>query len=217
MYGLLFGTLLQIFAATHSADLVSPIGDVAIPTPIAIHEMSLKYRYPVPFVSDVFQKNILLALAYMRGETQAGKTVDWEQIEKPFTFSLRINPGETVAFHDNVLPQYVSATPLSRSHFNSMEGFLSDGYLVGDGVCHLASLLGWAARDAKLDVVAPTNHDFAAIPEIPKDQGISIFSQPTSSQMTELQNLYIHNQHTFPVSFQFLYDGTTLKIEVFSL
>lgn len=107
------------------------------------------------------------------------QNISWAEVTKPRTFMLTLNPGELFAFHEDVLDQY-KGKPIKtmNSHFNYGDGFQSSGLLYGDGVCHLASLLYWAARDAGLDTYAPTNHNFANIPEVPREFGVSIYFMP---------------------------------------
>ena len=124
--------------------------------------ISLDYRYPSERVSDVFKDNILLNIAYLDGRVDSARDIDWTKIEQSFKSEFTLQPNETFAYHDAVLPQYEGkVVKTTESHFNSSDGYKTDGYLYGDGVCHLASLINWAARDANLDVLAPANHDFA--------------------------------------------------------
>lgn len=181
---------------------------------LASREFSMENRYGVKSVSEVFRDNILLNLAYLRRIAKPSK-VDWNSVEKPFTYDLVLKPGEVFAFHDKVLPKFEEKNvKTTNAHFNSMEGFKSDGYLVGDGVCHLASLMSWVAKDARLDVLAPTNHDFAAISEVPKEQGVAIYNSPNDFYTSAIQNLYITNNREKPVVFRFEYNGEELKIAV---
>src|SRR5260221_10714289 len=132
---------------------------------LAQRSFSMENRYADKWVSDIFKDNILLAIAYLRGYDKT-QEVDWKAVEKPFHYEFTLKPNETFAFHDDVLPQFKDSVVKSTgSHFNWSEGYKSDGWLVGDGVCHLASFINWVARDAGLEVVSPTRHDFAAIPE----------------------------------------------------
>lgn len=175
---------------------------------------SLADRYGNDFVNTVFKDNILLTLAYMRGYTVNG-SVNWADIEKPFTYSFTLKPGEVFAFHQDVLPQFAGkVVKTTNAHFSSAEGFKSDGYLVADGVCHLASLMNEAAQNAGLEVLAPTNHDFAVIPEIPRQFGTAIYFMEGQQGANALQNLYITNNKEKPVSIVFTYDGTKLKVDV---
>ncbi|MBI1982553.1 MAG: VanW family protein [Candidatus Levybacteria bacterium] len=93
--------------------------------------------------------------------------------------------------------------------------FRFSGLLYGDGVCHLASLINWVAKDAGLEVQAPVSHDFREIPEIPKEFGTSIYFYPGQKATNAQQNLYITNNLKNPVAFKVHYDGEKLKIEVF--
>lgn len=180
---------------------------------LAQHEFSLEKRYGNIFVNGVFRENILLTMAYMR-KTVTSTPIDWSIVDKPFHWELALAPGETVAYHDIVLPKYKNAIPLTTVHFSGAEGFLSDGWLVGDGTCHLASLISWAAKDAGLAVEAPTNHNFATIPEVPRSEGVSIFSVKSNAASSALQNLYIQNNQASEVRFVFHYDGSSLRITV---
>ena len=180
---------------------------------LAQHEFSLNDRYGNSYVNDVFKDNILLTVDYATGKKVDGANINWSNVNKPFEHRITLKPGETFAFHDDVLPQYAGKVDkTTNAHFNSTEGFKSDGYLVGDGVCHLASLLYWVARDAGLTAVAPTRHDFAKIPEVPAQYGVSIYNYPGKSASNEAQNLYITNNKTHTVAFEFAYDGNNLKI-----
>ena len=179
---------------------------------LAYHIMPMGDRYPVTFVSDVFKDNILLTLAYMRGD-MPGKKLTWGDIEKPFHFEFTLQPHENFAFHDTVLQQYqgqISQT--THAHFTYNEGFKYDGDLVGDGVCHLASLMNWVAKDAGLETVAPTTHDFANIPDVPKQYGVAIFTDPENASTSAEQNLYITNTKEKPVTFAFDYKNNILTL-----
>lgn len=185
------------------------------PATLAVHKMSLEDRYAVPSVNQVMKDNILLTLAYMRGIVPNPTNINWKAVEKPFNYSFELKPGDTYAFQKDALPQFKDSITVTTSlHFAAQEGFKSDGYLFGDGVCHLASLFYWVARDAGLTAVAPTNHNFAVIPEIPKTYGVAIFSMPGQTTTNANQNLYVRNNNTAPVKFNITYDGKNLKVNV---
>lgn len=182
---------------------------------IASHEISLEKRYEVKSVSDVFKDNILLNLAYLDGKVKDGKDINWDELKKPFHYKFRLDPDKTFAFHDDLLGDYKNKVEkTTNAHFNSQEGFKTDGYLFGDGVCHLASLIYWVAKDANLDSNAPTNHDFMAIPEIDKQYGVSIYSNPFSKGSNAQQNLYVTNNKGKPITFKFDYEQDKLKVSV---
>lgn len=194
-----------------SAQLVTPLPPEHI---IASHEMSLEDRYPVKSVSDVFKDNILLNLAYLRGNISY-KDIKWDKVKKPFKYEFKLGPNKTFAFHDDLLDEYKNKVEkTTNAHFNSQEGFKTDGYLFGDGVCHLASLIFWVAKDAGLDAKAPTNHDFMPIPEIDKQYGVSIYSNPYSKGSNAQQNLYITNNKDKEITFKFEYNGEKLKASI---
>lgn len=182
---------------------------------VASHEMSLENRYGNAYVNDVFKDNILLTLRYLEGSVTEASKISWEAVKEPFKYEFSLKPGEEFAFHDTTLPQYTgSVVKTTNAHFNYQDGFKSDGYLFGDGVCHLASLMYWVAKDAGLDAVAPTNHNFANVPEVPKEYGVSISFRPSQTYGSALQNLYIKNNKEVPISFVFEYNGESLKIGV---
>lgn len=180
---------------------------------LATHSFSLEKRYNDTFVNNVFRDNILLTIDYLEGKAKPTPTVDWNNVVKPFQYRMVLKPGETFAFHDDVLPKYSGKVNMTtNAHFNSQEGFKSDGYLVGDGVCHLASLIYWVAKDAGLDTYAPVRHDFAIVPEVPREYGVSIYATPGVDANDQQQNLYITNNKDKNVAFEFVYDGSDLKI-----
>lgn len=182
---------------------------------LASRTISLETRQTDRWVNSVFKDNILLNASYLAQRFTPTAHVSWEDVNTPFTYSFTLEPGQTFAYHDTVLPEYAgTVVKTSNAHFIGTEGFKSDGYLMGDGVCHLASLLYWAAKDAKLSAVAPTNHDFAVIPEVPKEYGVAIYYSPESTQVSAVQNMYITNTFDHPVTMHLVYDGTHLTAEV---
>lgn len=177
--------------------------------------MSLNNRYGNSYVNSIFRKNILLSLAYMDGRVHNKSDINWSELEKPSVYKIELHQGKIFAFHEYILPAYKDRPIVTtNAHFSSYEGFLSDGYLVGDGVCHLASLIKWTAKDAGLSVVAPTNHDFAYIPEIPKEHGVSIYTMPDQPGSSAQQNLYIENTLNKPIIFSFDYNNGILSLTI---
>ena len=165
----------------------------------AERSFSLTNRYPDAMVNEVFKYNILHTVTLMN----------------PKSYSFTLNPGEVFAFHEDVLPQFEGrVAQTTNAHFNYTDGFKSDGYLMGDGVCHLASLLYMTAKEAGLTALAPTSHDFANIPEVPKEYGVSIYFNPGAREANAQQNLYITNTFDKAVQFAFTTDGTTLSVKV---
>ena len=189
---------------------------VANPEPLAVREFSLENRYSDAFVNDVFKDNILLTIKYLSGEQIDPKNINFDEIRKPFEYKLIVKPGESFAYHDDILPEFEGKVVMTtNAHFNAQEGFRSSGWLVGDGVCHFASLLYWAARDAGLEIVAHVNHNFANIPEVPKEYGVSIYAYPGKQHTDQMQNLYITNNKEQEIVFEFVYNGENLKISVY--
>lgn len=159
--------------------------------------LSLTNRQPVTYVNDVFRYNILHTLDLMG------------------TYQFTLQPGETFAFHEDVLPEYQGKViKTTKAHFNFSDGFKSDGYLMGDGVCHLASLMNMVAQQAGLAVEVPANHNFAVISDIPKEYGVSIYYYPGRPAANAGQNLYITNNKDYPVQFKFEYVNDKLNLEV---
>lgn len=176
---------------------------------------SLKNRYGNTFVNDVFADNILLTLAYMNGTVKEGTTVPWEKVRAPFEYHLVLQPGQVFAFHDKLLPEYQDKSVITtNSKFNSSQGFRTDGWLVGDGVCHLASFINVVAKEANLDVKTLVRHDFAKIEDVAREDGVSIKYDPNSMASSTRQNLYITNNREKPVTFVFRHENNALEIEV---
>lgn len=199
---------------------ISAIQPVSAPKEhvLATHTMSLGNRQPDPGVNEVFKDNILLDIAYLDGKAVKNQPIKWDEITQPFQYQFKLSPNQTFAFHDDVLPKYQGKIArTTNAHFNSAEGFKSDGYLVGDGVCHLASLIYWVAKDAHLDAYAPTNHDFAKIEGISREYGVAIYNQAGSDKASAMQNLYITNNHQSDVEVKFDYNGRDLNVSVLAV
>lgn len=212
MFPVILGTIFAFNVLTASSATLSPLAHTSV---IADKNYSLAERYPNSFVNGVFADNILLTLAYMRGSAIENTPVDWAKVHEDFVYTMVLKPGETFAFHDQVLPEYQGkVTFTTNAHFDSSEGFKSDGWLVADGVCHLASFINMAARQAGLKVVAPTNHDFARIPEVPREFGTAIYYMPGEKETSALQNLYITNTFDQSVSIVFTHKGNNLDITI---
>ena len=173
----------------------------------ASHSFSLENRYDNEFVAGVFKDNILLTLRYLDNPALTKAEINWEEVEKPFHTEFTLEPGQEFAFHDKTLADYSeNVVKTANAHFIGQEGFKSDGYLIGDGVCHLASLMYWVAKDAGLTAYSPSNHNFAKINDVPKEYGVAILSP------NPLGNLYIINSLDQPVTFNFDYDGENLVV-----
>ena len=174
---------------------------------LASHSFSLENRYDNEFVAGVFKDNILLTLRYLDNPALTKAEINWEEVEKPFHTEFTLEPGQEFAFHDKTLADYSkNVVKTANAHYNGAEGFKSDGYLIGDGVCHLASLMYWVAKDAGLTAYSPSNHNFAKINDVPKEYGVAILSP------NPLGNLYIINSLDQPVTFNFDYDGENLVV-----
>ena len=211
----MFNSLLGMVLLVSSLAKPIAIGNPSVV--LASHSISLDNRYNNTFVNDVFRDNILLTLNYMAGTVKTKADISWENIDKPATFELRLEPGQRFAFHDQILPEYSkNVVSTTNAHFNYQDGFKSDGYLMGDGVCHLASIIYWVAKDAGLNTVSLVNHNFANIPEVPKEYGVSIYALPGAFENSARQNLYIENSLEKPVTIVFSYDRENLTISATS-
>ncbi len=200
-------TLINIIAAAMIL-IINPNG-VVPPKALSQASYSLSNRYSNTFVNDVFSDNILLTIAYLDGKVKKGESISWEAVRLEGKAKFTLKPGETFAFHDAVLDKYKGKIAVTtNAHFNSSEGFKSDGWLIGDGVCHLASFMYVVAKDAGLEVEAPTSHDFAVIPNIEKKDGVSIYAENT------LQNLYITNNKSVEIIFVFVHKKNALTIRI---
>jgi hypothetical protein len=182
---------------------------------LASRTFSMENRYDNEFVNGVFKDNILLNIHYMAGTVTKKEEINWETIQKPFKTEFTLNPSEGFAFQDQILPEYQKViVKTTNAHFNFSDGFRSSGKLYGDGVCHLASFINMAAKDAGLDVNYLANHNFAKINEVPKEYGVSIRYSPDNFANSSRQNLYIVNNKEVPVTFIFEFDGTNLTVKV---
>lgn len=195
----------------------SPMGDDAAHTKqLASEQISLEKRYENSYVNDVFKDNILLNMSYLAGKVTKKEDVNWRDIERPISYKFTLLPNKTFAFHEDVLEKYKdSVVKTTNASFNYSDGFKSDGYLTGDGVCHLASLMYWVAKNAGLDAYAPTNHDFAQIPEIAREYGVSIYKSPGQLGSNAMQNLYITNNKQNSIVLEFIYENKILKFSIF--
>lgn len=183
---------------------------------VAKHHMSLETRYANPVINDVFKDNILLTLSYMSGRVQKASDINWDDVRAERTYEITLEPGQVFAFHDDILPEFRDRSIIhTNARFGAGQGFRSSGYLYGDGVCHLASLITWTARDAGLKVTTLVNHDFANIPEVPREHGTSIVTTGTPSLNAQRQNLYVENTFDVPVRMVFEYKDKNLSFAIY--
>ncbi|MBI2011189.1 VanW family protein [Candidatus Daviesbacteria bacterium] len=183
---------------------------------LASHEISLKERTPGGgSMSDVMADNILLTLAYLNNDELDPKNVNWSKVRENRTVEFSLMPNQAFAYHEGYLEEYKDKiVKTTNARFSGDQGFKHDGYLMGDGVCHLASLIYWVALDAKLDTKAPVNHDFMLIPGIDKKYGVSIYHMPGSDAVNAMQNLYIKNNLDSEVTFEFKKERDILRVNV---
>ncbi len=200
--------LYELVLALHLM-LTKPLVLGASSAVLASHSFSLENRYDNEFVAGVFKDNILLTLHYLDNPGLTKAEINWEEVGKPFHTEFTLEPGQEFAFHDKTLADYSqNVVKTTNAHFNGQEGFKSDGNLIGDGVCHLASLIYWVALDSGLTAYSPSDHDFAKINDVPKEYGVGILSP------NPLGNLYIINSLDQPVTFSFDFDGENLTVSL---
>lgn len=183
--------------------------------PAAQGSLTLENRHADSEINKIFKNNILLTLLYMSGRIKDKSQIDWSEIDKPFEFQIKIEPDQVFAFHDSVIPEYRNKNIIgTNAHFSADEGFLSSGYLYGDGVCHLASLINKTAIQAGLNTKSPINHDFAVIPDIQKEYGVSIYTSPSNPDNSSSQNLYIENNTEKSIILGFNYNGDKIDLSI---
>ncbi len=183
---------------------------------LSSRSMSLNKRYGgVDLPENAYKDNILLNLAYMSGQVKSRNDINWDSLRKPFSIQFSLEPGQRFADHDVQLAEYAQNVVLTtNSNFGAGDGYKYSDGLYGMGVCHLASLINWVASDAGLESVAPTNHDFYPIPEIPKQYGVAIYNSPDSLVASANQNLYIKNNLDSKVTFRLDFDGDNLEVTI---
>ncbi len=210
MENLFFGLALMIATiSAEPASLAGPVFVVEQKEVLSSRTLDLKTRLPNEYGASVFADNILLALQYLKNPIAAKAMVGkWDKIREPFTVEFTLKPGETFAFHETVLPEFKNPTVVLKSKFYMDEGYKELGGLGGNGVCHLASLINWAAKTANLETTVLVNHDFYPVPGVPLENGTSIFSSDPR------QNLYIKNNQTDPITFKFEADEQKVKLEI---
>ncbi|PIU03083.1 hypothetical protein COT44_04980 [Candidatus Shapirobacteria bacterium CG08_land_8_20_14_0_20_39_18] len=192
--GLTILTSVIISPVSLPADFVMP--ETVIRQEIAQKTLDLNIR------PEGFGENILIALRYLENQGKIG------EIREPFEVAFALYPGQVFAFHPNVLPEFADPAVTMNSYFLTTEGYKSVFGLGGNGVCHLASLINWAALEAGLQVTALANHDFFPIPGIDKKWGVSIMSTDPR------QNLYIKNNLEEPVIFWFTADTSRVELKI---
>lgn len=208
-------TALTALITTTLVSLTSPIQTTPEDILLAEKSLNLENRQQDRFVNEVFKENILLTAKRM-SDKDYPQNVNWDELKKPSQYSFTLNPNEAFAYHETALPEFEkNVVKTTNSHFSGDQGFKSDGYLMGDGVCHFASIIYWAALDADLEAKSPVNHDFAVINDVPREYGVAIYFDPASKSTSQLQNLYIKNNRLKPIEFKFDYDGKNLKVKIY--
>ena len=199
---------------TPATGVISPVAGLSAQimeneTILSSESMDLTSRYPVESIGTGFAENILIALSYFASEDEEGKEI------LPDSFSLVLRPEDVFAFHKKgVLSEFKDSKIVSQeSDFTTNYGYKVVAGLGGNGVCHLASLINKAALKAGLEVVAPVNHNFASIPGIEKEYGVSI----STRNAPDRQNLYIKNSFEYPVEMRFVVTDNVLTVEILQI
>lgn len=202
-------------------DFIAALGLLVFISPLPVDgnvlaqsSLSLTNRQPDPWVNEVFSDNIVLTLRHLDRKDGAQHN-NWHEVRKPFETSFALKPGEVFAFQENTLPEFKGkVVKTTSSTFNWEQGFRSSGWLMGDGVCHLASFINMTAQEAGLTVVAPTKHDFAEIPDVPREFGTSIFYMPGNASGNARQNLYIVNSLDYEVTLSFTVEEDNVNLKI---
>lgn len=204
----------SIIGSIEQTVVVQPKNEV-----IASKSLSLENRHATSSINEIFKKNILLNVAYIGGSVIDKNDINWDQITSEVSASFVLKPGETFAYHDHVYPKYEqSLTVAPKTYFNASDGYLFSGFLYGDGVCHLASIINWTAEDAGLEVEVPKLHSIAPIPDIPDEYGVSIYTIEGQKNSGTGNNLYITNNQESDIEFRISYKkGQDLQVEVIKL
>lgn len=201
MNQLIFGLI------TLSTVLINPptsLGNVLVEKPV-IRQVIQEKTLDLTIRPEGFGENILIALHYLKGDYGPSTSL---RIKEPFEVAMALLPGQVFAFHPNVLPEFADPAITFNSYFLTTEGYKSVFGLGGNGVCHLASLINWAALEAGLEVTALADHDFFPIPGIDKKWGVSIMSSD------KRQNLYVRNNLETPVIFYFEANSDSVSLKI---
>jgi hypothetical protein len=192
--------------AAYISVTLTPYSVPVVKSVVVEKSLNLNERTPSPAINEGFSDNMLLSLHYMNNDISDPKNIDWNKIRQPFEVSFTLNPGEVYAFHNNVLDQYKNPKITMNSRFMTYEGYRYVAGLGGNGVCHLASLITWAAKSADLEVTALARHDFYPVRGVPREFGTAIMSQSAT------QNLYIRNNKDIPITFVFKADPAMIDL-----
>lgn len=188
-------TLASTILGSGSQSLISPLGKIQSKV-LVEHKIDLSKRNEDQKVNEVFAYNVLLTVEYFKN-------------------GFELEPGETFAFHETILPEFEDKTlKTGWTKYTKQEGYKTTLGLVGNGACHLASLINWTASKADLKVVSKVNHNFAEIPGVPKEHGTSIRYTPDGSLNSRSQNLYVTNNKNHPVRFEFETEGQFLTLRI---
>lgn len=196
-------------AAVAGAFLEKPDGAQAQSLPerqlLTTRMMSLGNRHLSSEINAIWAKNILLAVSRI-SPLDAGRLKE----DPTFLGSIQMVPDAEFSFVKEAGPT-----------LTEKDGFLSDGILPGNGVCHLASLINWALEDASISGIEINNvvpHS-APIPGIPNNRAVSILSADPK------QDLVIKNKGKVTLELVFRYVGANidsplrnyLLVELYSL
>jgi hypothetical protein len=186
-------------------------------------EIDLSKRWHNKSTNDGFRDNILLGLYYLDGGDDIplknpnivnSGSIDWEGLQGDFEISFDLLPGEVFAFHKNVLDDYEDKSLKTMgSEFVTNQGYKVVSGLGGNGVCHLASLITWAATEADLSVTAKADHSFAKIEGVPREYWTSIRYLKNGGN-SKNQNLYVVNNKDYGVKFVFTKKGNILSLKI---
>lgn len=193
---------------------------------VRAHEtLDLTQRHGNKAINAGYGDNIRLYLHYLkrdvpgmltnRTNSGGGSVIDWAKVRAPFGFSLAIAPGEVLAFHPGVLPEFSTRSlHVVQTSLDQTDGYRFIDGLWGNGICHLASFLNMAAARAGLKVTAKVNHNFAPIYGVPKNYGTAIYYETGQEVSNANQNLYLENQGLNPLTITVSVDDKNVEMLV---
>ncbi len=204
------GTALTVATSTISGTTTNNIGNRHLVV-LGEQVLSLKTRYPDNSVNKVFAKNIINYLLTLSLLDPEGLKSD----EDGYSFSIKLNPGDILAFHKEILKEFTNRNVISSpTELSPQEGYETLNGLSANGVCHIASFINQVASEANLVVTAKVNHDFAPVPDVPKKYGTSIYYMKGGGNNSKNQNLYIENNYSAPVYLHFTISPETVKLTI---
>lgn len=182
---------------------------------VRAHEtLDLTQRHGNKTINAGYTDNIRLYLHYLKGDGPQLEN-NWTKIREPFSFNITLAPGQLLAFHPALLPEFRNkAVFFADTNLSASDGYRFIDGLWGNGVCHIASFINMAASRAGLKVTAKVNHNFAPIYGVPKQFGTAIYFDSEKNLNSQKQNLYLENTQLNPVTIMFSIGESNVEMVV---